>query len=269
MAKTHIVLVHGWAGSAESWRPITAELEAVGGYRVHAVRLPGSPGSASARPPTIRAAAEELAAMLCGIGEPAVLVGHSMGAQVTLRAHAAQPAAVLSEIVVDPAYGASDDRAAMTRWAERIASAGHVALREFFAAAGAGLQAADRAVLHADLLATPIPVIVSYLRSEYLDADAIGVMPASARIAARRIRPVLTVLSSMEGVELDRGLPHPPGSRMDLWLGHGHFLHLNNPRRFAQSIDEWVRDEAGRVHTGAGPEEARTITSVGSTTGPS
>jgi len=268
MPETPLILVHGWAGSAESWRPITAALDGLGGYRVLSVRLPGSPGSASAAPPTIGAAAEELIALLRGLRAPAVLVGHSMGAQVTLRAHVGAPGAVLAEVVVDPAYGAFDDREAMMRWAQRIASGGHRALRAFFVEAGAGLPAADRAAMLADLRATPIPVIVSYLRSEYLDADAIGLMPASARIAARRVSPVLSLHSTLEGVQRERRLPHPPGSRTDAWLGNGHFLHLQDPRRFARLVDGWARRDAVRSHSGAGPDDARTINSVGSTTGP-
>lgn len=270
MAKTtDIVLVHGWAGSAESWRPVVAALDALGGWRVHAIRLPGSPGSASAAPPTIGGAAAELAALLGALGRPAVLVGHSMGAQVTLRAHVSAPHMVLSEIVVEPAYGAPDGREAMRRWAERIESTGHASLTGFFDEAGAGLSQPDRAALHADLLATPVPVIASYLRSEYVDPEAIGLMPATARVASGRIRPVFAVHSSAEGAERESMLPHPSGSQTDLWLGYGHFLHLEDPHRFAELIAAWMRGAAVCGHSGAGPEDARTIRSVGSTTGPS
>lgn len=246
--ETNIVLVHGWAGSAEAWRPVTVELETHDGFRVHAVRLPGSPGSVSQAAPTIAAATEELAAFLHGLGEPCVLIGHSMGAQVTLRAHTGEPDAVISEIVVDPAYGASDDPEAMNRWAQRIASSGHAALVEFFDEAGAGLPAQDSAGLRADLFATPIPVIVSYLRSEYIDSDAIGLMPATAIAAARRTRPVLAVCSSAAAADRERRLSNPPGSRIDVWPGYGHFLHLENPCRFSDLIASW---KSGQTDTGS------------------
>lgn len=104
--RTAVVLVHGWAGSAESWGPVAQLLKAEHGYSVHSMRLPGSPGGAGG-PATIPAGRDSLIALLRTLERPAVLVGHSLGAQVTLRAHAAAPSLVHSEIVIDPAYGAA------------------------------------------------------------------------------------------------------------------------------------------------------------------
>ena len=238
---TDIVLVHGWAGSAEAWDPVAACLAERRSFRVHAVRLPGSPGSDSSADRTIAAAAAEVEALIRALDAPAALVGHSMGAQVTTRAHTAAPDAVLTEVVLDPAYGAdADTRSEMAAWADDIASNGHAAVDGFFAEAIAGLAAADRERLRADLLATSPDTIARYLRSEYVDEDAIGLLPASARAAAMRTRRVLAVHSSLEGLAREQRLPSPRGSRIDVWQGHGHYFHLEDPERFASLLADWV-----------------------------
>lgn len=236
-----VVLVHGWAGSAESWRPIR-QLLAGEALRVHALRLPGSPGASPAAAPSIGGATQSLIDLLRGIGRPSVIVGHSLGGQVTMRAHGAVPALVSSEVVIDPAYGgASSDRAAMRRWADEIDAGGHEAIAEFFESAAKGLDRADLERLRADLAATSASVIAGYLRSEYVDADAVGLLPTSARAAALRRKPVLALHSSSEGVARERALPSPAGSRIDLWQGSGHYLHLQHPLDFAELLVRWAR----------------------------
>ncbi|HWI30059.1 MAG TPA: alpha/beta hydrolase [Microbacterium sp.] len=232
------MFVHGWAGSAESWTPILSLLPP--GARAHSARLPHSPRSASASPPSIVAAAVEVASWLRSTGVPAVLVGHSLGAQVTMRVHGMVPELVRGEIVVDPAYGGSAaERSAMKSWAHDIEERGHESVDEFFRSALGGLNGADRERVVRDLADTPGWVIAAYLRSEYLDAEAFGLLPRSAEVAGLRTKPVLALHSTSEGVERERRIPAPPGSRIDLWSGRGHYLHLEDPERFAALVAEW------------------------------
>lgn len=243
-AQTTIVLVHGWAGSAESWEPVQRRLTARRNFVVHAVRLPGSPGGSDS-PPTISSAVNELVALLRAADTPAVLVGHSLGAQVTLRAHAQAPDHVLTEVVIDPAYGAAaDEREAMARWAAQIEALGHPAIATFFASAGAGLSSGDLIRLQHDLHRTSPRTIASYLRSEYVDADSVGLLPASISAAALREKPVLALHSSNEGGDRERNLPSPEGSRIEIWDGFGHYLHLQDPERFTRLLTQWVATHA-------------------------
>lgn len=239
---TPIVLVHGWAGSAEAWHPIVSRLRAKARGPVIAVRLPGSPGAPEGGTPTIPGAAAMLAEMLRAQARPVLLVGHSMGAQVTLLAHAMEPESVLGEVVIDPAYGASHTaHAEMLEWASRIETQGHAAAYDFFAAAAATLPLGGGELLLADLSATHPAVIARYLRSEYLDSGAIGFLAATRRAAALRSKPVLAIHSTESGASRERMLPAPPGSRVETWIGHGHFLHLESPDRFVETVGAWRR----------------------------
>jgi pimeloyl-ACP methyl ester carboxylesterase len=239
---TPILLVHGWAGSAEAWHPIVSRLRAHAGGPVVAVRLPGSPGSPRGGSPTIPGAAAMLAETLRAQDGPALLVGHSMGAQVTLLAHAITPESVLGELVIDPAYGASvTEHTEILDWASRIEADGHAAADDFFAEAVATLAPGDRKGLLADLRATPPAVIARYLRSEYVDSGAIGFLSATRRAAAQRTKPVLAIHSTDLGASQEGLLPAPPGSRIETWAGHGHFLHLELPDRFVQTVLAWRR----------------------------
>lgn len=255
--RTDIVLVHGWAGSAESWNPVAERLAESGAFRIHAVRLPGSPGSDPASEPSVSAAADGVVRLLRELDAPAVLVGHSMGGQVTMRAHIVAADSVLTEIVVDPAYGASaNSRSEMSAWADQIDADGHAAIEGFFQDAGARLSESDRRRIRSDLLATSPGAIAGYLRSEYVDEGAIGLLPASARVAAERRRPVLAVHSTMEGLAREQVLPSPRGSRIDVWAGYGHYLHLEDPVRFAALVTDWALESISAPVSGHITESA-------------
>lgn len=237
---TPLVLVHGWGGSAASWGPVVAELDGERWRPVIAVALPGAPDSRSARPASIHDAAAEVIETLSALDRPAIVVGHSMGAQATLLAAGAVPELVLGEVVIDPAYNADGgDRAELADWAGHIATAGHAAVEGFFADAAASLGHDGRARVLRDLAETPATTIEAYLRSEYLDDDAIGLSPRSAAAAAARRRPVLALHSNAAAARRSEQMPAPRGSRVVVWLGHGHYLHLEAPARFVGLLDQW------------------------------
>lgn len=255
VARTPVVLVHGWAGSAESWRPVEALLDETV-WSVVAVRLPGSPGGDSG-PATIARAAAQTVELLRDLGEPAVLVGHSMGAQVTMLAHGQAPECVRSEVVVDAAYaGDAESRPQMAEWATDIERHGLSRVSEFFVSATRGMSSAEAQRVQADLSATDPAVIASYLRSEYVDPDAIGLSPATERVARSRRKPVLSLHSTTESVQREASLFTPSGSVSQLWEGHGHYLHLEDPQRFVRVLDDWLA-VATTGSTGA-PHQAAT-----------
>lgn len=237
---TPILLVHGWAGSAEAWHPIVAKLHARATGPVIAVRLPGSPGAPKRHETTIQGAASMLAEMLSTFDHPALLVGHSMGAQVTMLAHSIAPEGVLGEVVVDPAYGAVDTtHDAIEAWATRIENEGQSAAFAFFASAAVDLSSDDRNRVLADFEATPASTIARYLRSEYTDPGAMGFLPATVDAAALRTRPVFAIHSTEHGARQERLLPAPHRSRIETWIGPGHYLHLELPDRFVEALMEW------------------------------
>jgi pimeloyl-ACP methyl ester carboxylesterase len=82
-----IVLLHGWGDSADTWRPLLAELSATG-RRAIAVDLPGFGHASRLAPGAILPQLDDFAAALVlewGGGEPVVVAGTSLGGAVALR----------------------------------------------------------------------------------------------------------------------------------------------------------------------------------------
>jgi pimeloyl-ACP methyl ester carboxylesterase len=82
-----IVLLHGWGDSADTWRPLLAEL-AVSGRRAIAVDLPGFGRASRLQPGAILPQLDDFATALVqewGGGEPVVIAGNSLGGCVALR----------------------------------------------------------------------------------------------------------------------------------------------------------------------------------------
>jgi pimeloyl-ACP methyl ester carboxylesterase len=82
-----IVLLHGWGDSADTWRPLLAEL-AVCGRRAIAVDLPGFGMATRLAPGAILPQLDDFASALVqewGAGDPVVVAGNSLGGCVALR----------------------------------------------------------------------------------------------------------------------------------------------------------------------------------------
>jgi pimeloyl-ACP methyl ester carboxylesterase len=95
-----IVLLHGWGDSADTWRPLLAEIASTG-RRAIAVDLPGFGHASRLAPGAILPQLDDFAAALVlewGGGEPVVVAGNSLGGAVALRL-AEQPDLPLAGVV--------------------------------------------------------------------------------------------------------------------------------------------------------------------------
>jgi pimeloyl-ACP methyl ester carboxylesterase len=82
-----VVLLHGWGDSADTWRPLLAEL-AASGRRAIAADLPGFGAASRLAPGAILPQLDAFAVALVqewGEGRPVVLAGSSLGGDVALR----------------------------------------------------------------------------------------------------------------------------------------------------------------------------------------
>ena len=191
-----MVLIHGWAGSAESWGPVAARLSESTDFEPVCVRLPGSPGGGSGDEASIAAAAARVVTHLRARGQASVLVGHSMGGQISLLVHAAVPELVVGEVVIDPAYGADPSGAeAMEEWARQIERRGHDALGPFFEGALGSLDERTRAAIMGDLGNTSVATIVSC--SAALSSSGAEVPNTSSKAASNATSPRWSLAMSM------------------------------------------------------------------------
>lgn len=97
-----IVFVHGFTQTANSWKPIAAEL-ASRGYQVIVVDLPGHAGSTP-----VRADVRRTADMIAELGGVGTYVGYSLGGRVCLHLALMYPHLVRSLVLIGAHPGISD-----------------------------------------------------------------------------------------------------------------------------------------------------------------
>jgi pimeloyl-ACP methyl ester carboxylesterase len=97
------LLLHGWADSADTWR-LVLDRFARAGRRALAIDLPGF-GAADPlrRSPVLPQIDRVVAAARAELGEPAIVVGNSLGACAALRLAERSPDEVLGVVAVAPA----------------------------------------------------------------------------------------------------------------------------------------------------------------------
>lgn len=134
-----IVLLHGLASNLTRWSEFVATTRLVERWDVIRVDLRGHGESMTRRKIGLDLWCDDLAALCNAEGHAqAVLVGHSLGAQVAMHAAALRPTQVRALALIDPVFGA----ALHGHWA-RIAR-----LRPLFAAAAAIVRAGNLIGLH-------------------------------------------------------------------------------------------------------------------------
>jgi pimeloyl-ACP methyl ester carboxylesterase len=134
-----LVLLHGLASNLTRWSEFVATTRLVDHWDVIRVDLRGHGGSLTRRPIGLDLWCDDLDAILAAEGHAqAVLVGHSLGAQVAMHAAATRPQRVRAIALIDPVFGA----ALHGKWA-RIAQ-----LRLLFAASAAVIRSCNAIGLH-------------------------------------------------------------------------------------------------------------------------
>jgi len=234
-SSTPLVLVHGWGGSRRSWDALVWDADT----RVIAHDLPGHGARTTHSPYGIWAAADDLIRQLEGIAEPVVLVGHSLGGQVTTIVQSLRPDLVAAECVINPAYGHPDaDRERMQLWFDRVQAAPHHVIAQFVNASfGTHTPTASRDRIHTDLAQTPEAVLTDYLRDEYFADDSIGFASLSLPLLARRSRPTLAFYSGERAADFERSAG---AADLVVWPGFGHYVHLEAPSAFVQTLTGWL-----------------------------
>jgi pimeloyl-ACP methyl ester carboxylesterase len=266
-----IVLVHGLGGSHANWLAVAPRLAGLG--RVVAIDLAGHGRTLSlGRTAQVDANRRLLGRFLDAVaGEPAVLVGNSMGGYISINEAAAEPGKIAALVLVDPAIprapGAGFDRHVVAFFAgvllpgvggalmRRRAHRGpERSVRETFALCCVDASRVDREVVAAHIaLAHERAAYGPVVGRDYLDA----VRSLTAGLIRRRrfystvatIRaPALIVQGERDRLVRVEAVRVLAAARPDWQLAVlddiGHVPQLEAPDRFLAVVEPWLRARA-------------------------
>ncbi|MBT1172743.1 alpha/beta hydrolase [Bifidobacterium sp. MA2] len=249
MSAQHVytVLVHGWAGSPRVWNFIPWPDD----WTVLPYTLPGhgvrrdetAAGAAQPDGWDIPSAAEDLAAFIrlnVPAGEKALLIGHSMGGQLTLYVHTHHPELVAGEVVLDPALGAeSAEIAGQPAMLARLRADAYGTIEDFIQGAFSKFTPDDaREAVVADIRRSNAKALADYFESEYMLPGSFGNREPAVALMRRRTKPVLGIYTTPARADFERS----SGTRdVEIWSGgHGHFMFLEDPVRFVDEVVSWA-----------------------------
>jgi 2-succinyl-6-hydroxy-2,4-cyclohexadiene-1-carboxylate synthase len=259
-----LVLLHGFTGSVESWRPFFDALSRA--HHVHAIDLIGHGQSAAPEDRTRYAydrALDDLAAVLDELGiERAAWLGYSLGGRLALGVAITHPERVSALILESATAGIRDEserakrRGSDEALASRIEENGTEAFVAEWEAlpmwsSQRSLAPEVRASQHEQRLANSPIGLANSLRGM-----GQGAQPSLwDRLGEIRV-PTLLIAGALDTKFADlAGQMHHgiPDAELELVPGAGHAVHLESPRQFAEIVREFLA-RRNRVAVAA-PEE--------------
>jgi pimeloyl-ACP methyl ester carboxylesterase len=283
-----MILVHGLGGSHVNWMllgPILAER-----FRVLAPDMAGF----GRTPPAGRGTDVHSNARLLGdlargeIDGPAILVGNSMGALISLLLASEQPELVAGLVLVGPAVPVApgvprDRQITLAFTAYMTPGVGELFVRRRLAALGPeglvretfSLCCVDPSRVPQEVIDRHVDMVRARTRMPWADASVLRAARSLMREILRR-RRFLARLARVEAPglilqgERDRFITSAaarlvakarPGWTYRELDGLGHTPHLEDPQRTAEAIDDWLRgpgrsvlERAGSVGLGPAPK---------------
>jgi pimeloyl-ACP methyl ester carboxylesterase len=264
-----VVLIHGMAGSSRTWRDVIPLLA-----RDHMVVAPDLPGHGESSKPrgdySLGAHASALRDLLAGaLGiERATLVGQSLGGGVAMQLAYQHPE--LCERLVLVASGGLGREVSWLLRLLALPAAEYVLplffprfLRERGRALGARLHGAGLRAPHVREMWDAWASLVepesrrAFVRTLCAVIDAGGqAVSAADRLYLAAAVPTLIVWGDRDGIipvdHAHAAHARMPGSRLEIFEGAGHFLHAEEPVRFARTLAEFIAGtEPGRYDADA------------------
>ena len=242
---TPLVFLHGIGSDRRRWAPVVDAL--VDDFRCVAVDLPGHGASPAEGCDLVgaTAAVHEVVKHL-GLASP-VVVGHSLGASAVLLYGALfAPTSVVS---IDP-VGLYLPRLAtsLAPFADRLRGADfHAAFEEWEQQFRIDLVPEP---LRSSLRAGTAPrqdVVLSYWRTALDPAACEAVQPAFADTLASIAVPTLICFADPPSAEDEAVLARMRTTRVEVYPGLGHYLHLADLERFCTRLRTWVAETARQV----------------------
>ena len=234
-----LVFIHGWTCDLTFWR----EQEPV--YTAHRSLLIDLPGHGKSDKPHIAYStalfARAIAAVMKDAGvERAVLVGHSLGGNISYSFVRLYPEKTEAVVIVDAVVSktpAKITHEAVVQNQKRAKSlVGPEGEKSFAKQVNAMFSDRSTPEMQADIrkkmLATP----------EYVRASAVtspSIFPPTAPLDGFDI-PALAVVSIYTAERAAQMRPIFPQLEVEKWDGYGHFLMMEDPERFNQTLEEFL-----------------------------
>ena len=235
-----VIALHGWACDGADWNWLAADLAT--DYRVVVPDLRGH-GASAPRPgqrytPRLLAADTLRLIESLGLGD-VVIVGHSLGTIVASLFAADHADRVSALVLVDPQYGHDD--AILGPAVEAVRADPHGFATAAFGSFYTDLTPAWLRTWHLRrVLSTPAEVVAGTFAGLYDGDEGLGRRALSQGYLNRRNVPTFAVYATAALAAYEESLPHGRRDEIAVWDGHGHFLHQEDPDRFAAAVRTWL-----------------------------
>lgn len=235
-----IVLIHGWSCNLDVWRDQISDFRKR--TRVIAIDLPGHGQSDKPTVPyTMDLFARAIDAVLHDAGvKRAVLVGHSMGTPVVRQFYRKYPKKTLALVIVDGALRPFGDRKMMGGLITALRGPNYqeAGAQMFSMMAGRQLSTEAKERIQTSFLNTPQHVLVSAMEGM---ADESIYRPDKINV------PVLAIMTRSPFYppyieQLYRGIA--PKLEFHMWDDVGHFLMMEHPKQFNESVITFLERNA-------------------------
>jgi pimeloyl-ACP methyl ester carboxylesterase len=236
-----VLMIHGWACDGSDWAWLASDLSR--DHRCVVVDNRGH-GRSSSSPDgyTPRRFAADAAQVIekLGLGRP-IVVGHSMGTIIACTLAVERPDLVRALVLVDPVYGVDDEMLAPTL--AGIRQAPHAVATSAFQQFYVEKTPAWLPMWHRRrVLGLDESVIRDVLVGLYEGEEGLGRKVVGETYLRSRKAPTLALYAGTGSAtaEWDRSLDHGPLDEITVWPEHGHFLHQEDPERFAATVRQWL-----------------------------
>ena len=236
-----VVMIHGWACDGSDWSWLSAAL--VGNYRVIVPDLRGHGRSAIADTAAGGYAPQDFAADIVELITSleltdVVLVGHSLGGIVASLIAVSHPQLVAAIVVIDPGYAAAAGE--MDKMLDAVEVIPHKIALVAFASFYGEPTPAWLPTWHARrVLGTPVDVVRDTMLGMF-SAGSPGLREVAEPILRQRAAPILAIYAGDHETQAEWEMSLSPRSTVEVWHGFGHFLHQEDPERFATRVTEWL-----------------------------
>ncbi|MDQ3733285.1 MAG: alpha/beta hydrolase [Actinomycetota bacterium] len=239
-----IVLVHGWACSAQDWSEFEEPLARLAPVITLDLRGHGRSEIASDGRYSPHAMADDLICLLDHLLlRRVILIAHSAGAEVAASVAVRHAERVDALIAVDPAFGLTQsDLGRLAASSERFAVEDPLAVVvEYFA--NFPEETAALTARHRESALGARPDVVRAMFDEFaFGPESLRFRPETDHFLARRAAPILGIYAREERARQAAELLARPGDRVLTYAGSGHWPHQQHADRFLADVVEWLAD---------------------------